>query len=310
MELKYDILNYIASVKMSAKKRILVEGRDDRSHIKNLLNSTLKGHKVKVDTAENIKGDCAKTAKNNRAKIEKVHEITKKSASHNNLHFLCDREFLKFEVTDQINDLMSEHEADGNLNWTIGHSLENYFIKEDIVCKAYRFLCGSEYKDDAVAQYKRVFYSALKLIATVTLAAKSIEKCSYPAGTISWKDFTIKGGGLVFDIEQWKSNKDNQIASDFYDEYKKYLPIVENSNVLICSRICRGHTAMLLLQRTFAACLNDVASEDSEELAAKCAADFSRIKEPALASALSESWLQGVDSGEAIYPAALVNSVA
>lgn len=310
MELKYDIPNYLASVKMSSKKRILVEGRDDKSHIKNLLNVTSKGHKVKIDTAENLKGDCAKTAKNNKAKIEKVHELTKESANHENLHFLCDREFFRFEVTDQINDLMSEHEVDGNLNWTIGHSLENYFIKEEIVCRAYRFLCGSEYKNDAEDLYKKVFASALKLIATATLAAKAIEKCSFPAGTVGWQDFNISEEKLSFDIENWKLTNSNPIAEAFYTEYKKYLPIVEKSNVLICSRICRGHTAMLLLQRSFSVCLNEVAKADDAALASKLADDFSKIKENSLASALCESWLQGVNDGNANYPERLVNSVA
>lgn len=310
MTLKYDIPNYIASVKMSSKKRVLVEGRDDRSHIKNLLNVISKGHKVKVDTAENIKGDCAITGKNNRAKIEKIHEATKQSPSHKNLYFLCDREFFRFEVTERIDDLMTEHEADGNLNWTIGHSFENYFIKEDIVCRAYRFLCGSEYKNDAVDIFKNVFSSVLKVIATVTLAAKTIEKCSYPAGTIAWKDFKIIEGAFVFDVELWKSNKNNQIAESFYNEYKNNFPIVEKSNPLICSRICRGHTAMLLLQRAFSTCLNEVAKKDDATLSLKLANDFSKIKESYLASALCESWLHEVGAGLAIYPEKLVNSVA
>jgi len=310
MSLKYDIPNYIASVKMSSKKRILVEGRDDRSHIKNLLNVTSKGHKVKVDTAENIKGDCAITGKNNRAKIEKVHEATKQSSAHQNLYFLCDREFLRFEITEHINDLMSEHEVDGNLNWTIGHSLENYFIKEDIVCRAYRFLCGSEYKNDAEDIYKTVFSSVLKIIAAVTLAAKAIGKCSYPGGTISWEDFNINEGILTFDIEKWKLNKNNQIAENFYEAYKNNFTIVEKSNVLIWSRIGRGHTAMLLLQRAFSTCLNEVAKIDDVNLATKLANDFSKIKESSLAGALCESWLHDVDTGQAIYPEKLVSSVA
>jgi hypothetical protein len=303
-------MNYIASVKMSSKKRILVEGRDDKSHIKNLLNAIAKGHKVKVDTAENLKGDCARTAKNNRAKIEKVHDMTKQSSSHRNLYFLCDREFFKFEITDEISDLMSEDEVDGNLNWTIGHSLENYFIKEEIVCRAYRFLCGSEYKNDAEDLYEKIFSSALQVIATVTLAAKAIGKCSYPAGTIGWQDFNINGEVLTFDIEQWKSTKNNQIAEDFYNEYKINHPIVEKSNVLICSRICRGHTAMLLLQRTFSACLNEVSKTDDASLSIKLANDFSKIKESTLVSALCESWLQSVITGNAIYPEQLIHSVA
>lgn len=310
MDLKYDIPNYVASVKMSSKKRILVEGKDDKSHIKNLLNVTSKGHKVKVDTAENLKGDCAITAKNNRAKIEKIHGITKQSSNHENLHFLCDREFFRFEVTDHINDLMSETEVDGNLNWTIGHSLENYFIKEDIVCRAYRFLCGSEYKDAAEDMYRKVFSSALKFIATATLAAKAIEKCSFPAGTISWHNFSINSDKLVFNIDEWKSSNNNQVAEGFYTEYKKYLPIVDKSNILICSRICRGHTAMVLLQRTFSVCLNEVAKTDDAVLSSKLAGGFSKIKESVLASALCESWLQGVNDGKAVYPERLINSVA
>jgi hypothetical protein len=295
---------------MSAKKRILVEGKDDKSHINNLLNVTSKGHNVRIDTAENLKGDCATTAKNNRAKIEKVHSITKQSLNHENLYFLCDREFFKFEITDQVNDVMLEHEVDGNLNWTIGHSLENYFIKEEIVCRAYRFLCGSEYKNDAEDLYKKVFSSALKLIATVTLAAKAIDKCSFPAGTIGWQDFSMNGEVLTFDIEQWKSTNSNPIAERFYNEYKRNLPIVEKSNVLILSRICRGHTAMLLLQRTFSACLNEIAKIHDGSLSTKLANDFSRIKESTLASALCESWLQSVNDGDAIYPEQLINSVA
>jgi len=310
MDLKYDIANYIASVKMSSKTRILVEGRDDKSHIKNLLDVVLTGRHIKVDTAENIKGDCARTSKNNRAKIEKIHEFTKSSTAHKNLFYLCDREFIKFDIDNKINDLMTEHESDGNLSWTIGHSLENYFIKEELVCKAYRFLCGSEYKTKAEYLYRKVFPSALKVIAAITLAARKIEKCTYPSGTIGWQDFVIKGDEIIIDIDDWKINKNNRIASLFSREFCNYLPVVENSDVLICSRICRGHTAMLMLQRVFSSCLYEVAMLDDEGSAKKIAADFSRIKEASLTIALSEAWIQSVKDGAALYPENLVSSVA
>ena len=146
MDLKYDISNYIASVKMSSKKRILVEGRDDRSHVNNLLYVLLADHKIKIDTAENIKGDCSTTAKNNRAKIEKIHAATEASSSHDNLFYLCDREFIKFDIDKKIIDRMTGHENDGNFSWTIGHSFENYFFTDELVCKAYRFLIGNQIK--------------------------------------------------------------------------------------------------------------------------------------------------------------------
>jgi len=310
MELKYDVSNYIASVKMSAKKRILVEGRDDKSHINNLLDVLLSDHRVKIDTAENIKGDCSETAKNNRAKIEKIHGFTKTSKSHDNLFYLCDREFTKFEIGEKIIDLMAGHESDGNLNWTIGHSLENYFITDDIVCKAYRFLCGSEYKNRAEYLYKKIFPSALRIIAAITLTAKKMEKCTYPTGTVGWQYFVIANEKVYIDIEKWKSDQGNLVADDFHREFKNFTPIVNESDSLICSRVCRGHTAMLMLQRIFSACLFFVIKSDDEALAKKVAGDFSRIKEGAIANALSEAWIQSVKDGKAIYPTNLVESVA
>jgi Protein of unknown function (DUF4435) len=247
MDLKYDISNYISSVKMSSKKRILVEGRDDKSHISNLLEVLLVGHKIKIDTAENIKGDCSITAKNNRAKIERIHALTKTSKNHNNLFYLCDREFIKFNIGEQITDLMTKHERDGNMNWTIGHSLENYFITDDLVCNAYRFLCSSEYKTKAVDLYKKIFPSALRVIAAITLTAKKIEKCTYPSGTLGWRDFVIDDKEVCIDIDKWKSDNNNVVAADFHREFNNYVPIVNGSDALICSRICRGHTAMLML---------------------------------------------------------------
>lgn len=310
MDLKYDISNYIASVKMSSKKRVLVEGRDDRSHINNLLDALLAGHKVKIDTAENIKGDCHATAKNNRAKIEKIHEATKSSSSHDNLFYLVDREFIKFSVGKKITDRMTNHEVDGNFSWTIGHSLENYFFADDLVCKAYRFLCGSEYKTRAESLYKKIYPSVLRAIAVITLAAKKIDKCTYPLGTIGWKDFVVDGEKIYIDIDKWKSDEHNVVAADFHREFMTYLPIVDGSDTSACSRICRGHTAMLMLQRAFSACLFFVIKPDDESLAEKVASEFSRIKEGTLASALSEAWVQSVKDGKAIYPENLVESIA
>lgn len=87
MEVKYDIPQYIASVKMSKKNRVLVEGRYDKSHLKNLFFSVLGNSRIKVDTAEYIKGDCGATAKNNRAKIDKIHSYCGGLKDYKNLFF-------------------------------------------------------------------------------------------------------------------------------------------------------------------------------------------------------------------------------
>ncbi len=310
MEVKYDVPKYIASVRMSSKKRILVEGKDDKAHIKNLLNVTLGSNRIKIDTAENIKGDCRVTSKNNRAKIEKIHSFCEASNEHNNLYFLCDREFKEFEVCAQVTDLMKTHKNEGNLSWTIGHSLENYFIESELILDAYRYLTNSEYKSEASNIFRSILPSALKIIAVISLAAKELNKCSYPLGVIGWNDFSIKSESLEFDIDFWKQSETQQILSDFKEAYKKYLPIVEASDEFIYARIARGHTAMQLLQRVFALCLFNAAEQHDETLAKKSASDFSKLKESALSAALCEAWLKSVESGSENYPINLIDSVA
>jgi hypothetical protein len=113
---------------MSSKIRVLVEGKDDRGHILNLLNLLAPKVRLKVDIAVDILGDCKLTASNNRAKIEKIHGQCKGNESYRRLFFLCDREFRNFVIGGLVEDKSVDHEVDGNMSWTLGHSIENYFL--------------------------------------------------------------------------------------------------------------------------------------------------------------------------------------
>ncbi|KMW73197.1 hypothetical protein TI10_08790 [Photorhabdus luminescens subsp. luminescens] len=310
MGIKYDIKQYIASVKMSAKKRVLVEGKDDRSHIKNLIFAKLGDAKIEVDTAENIRGECGITAKNNRAKINQIYDVCKLSEQYKNLYFLCDREYLKFNIGNEIEDLMNDHENEGNLNWTIGHSLENYFIDSNLIVDAFSYLSGSEFKVSATEFFKEVLPSAIKLITVIALSARDIEQSTYPIGTIKWDDFYICEKKLTLDIDKWKLKETTKIAEKFIYCFNKYTSIIEHTDQLICSRICRGHTAILMLQRIFAACLYFVGKDKDEPLSQKSAKEFVNIKESAISNALSEAWIRMVKLENATYPSNLINSVA
>lgn len=309
MELKYDIQKYIAKVKMSSKIRVLVEGRDDKAHIKNLLDVISVGHKIKLDTAEDIKGSCNVTAKNNKAKIDKIFLHTSDSEDFNNLYFLCDREFYKFEILDKLYDLMVDHESIGKKNLTLGHSIENYFFESAILINAYRYLCGIEYKTLALSLYEKTLPSAFVLIAAITLAAKDVEKSSFPAGTIGWSHFYILDGKVFFNSEKWANDNQSDIALRFLSSFKQYLIIVANSQSSVCAKFARGHTAMLMLQRIFASCLHHVMIEHDEEQGVKDAESFSKIKESMIASALCESWIKNVELGKADYPRNLISVI-
>lgn len=309
MEVKYDIPQYIASVKMSKKNRILVEGKDDKSHLRNLIFSIFGESKVKVDTAEIIKGICCATAKNNRAKLDEIHRRCCSDAAYSNLYFLCDREFSRFVIEDKITDLMLSHENSGNLYWTIGHSFENYFIDADIISDAFRYLTGSEFKERAVSLFKSIFPQVLVVVATISLAAKEIGKASYPIGVISWRDFLIKDGLLHFPTDGWREDDSSEIKYMFVDCYKRYIEVVKSSDNSASSRVSRGHTAVRMTQRIFSYCLYKSGEEYNKELAGKHANEFSKLKEASLSSALCEAWLRSIAQGNRNYPASLISSV-
>ncbi|MFQ2243576.1 hypothetical protein [Aeromonas enteropelogenes] len=314
MELRYDIKKYITKIKMSTRTVLLVEGKDDRAHIKNLLNITLGTNKIKIDTAENIKGDCSETSKNNRAKIDKIFSIVKDKNDCRNLFLLCDREYRKFRIEQNIIDDMIEHESDGNLSWTIGHSIENYFITKEIVMSAYRFLCGSYYKNEALEIFSQIYDDAIKIVVALSLASKEINSCSFPIGKVNWKLFHIeknaKNFTVSFDEDAWKKQNTDDISIRFLACFTDLLEIAELSDMTACERVARGHTSIIMLQRLFSFCLFYAATEDNALSPEKDANEFSNIKESNISSALCESWLSSVKSKNASYPKPLIECLA
>ncbi|MTT53746.1 DUF4435 domain-containing protein [Alcanivorax sp. VBW004] len=310
MGVRYDINQYIASVKMSNKTRILVEGRDDQSNLRNLILSVVGEKSLRVDSAEIIKGDCKKTSRNNREKIEKVHGICDGNHDFSNLFYFCDREFYKFDVRDKVLDFMDGHESRGNLFWTIGHSFENYFFNESLMIEAFRFLTGSEFKYEALRIFSGCFVDAVKVVATITLAARDIGKSSYPLGVVFWKDFEFVDGNLVFDMSSWRGADKTEICENFKSAYEKYESIVNNTDYEVLLRVCRGHTGLQLLQRVFARCLYESGSTVDASLATKHSDSFAKIKENSVSSALCESWIRTIGKGNLNYPSALIDSIA
>lgn len=304
MELRYDIPEYIALTKMSSKARILVEGKDDRGIILGLISRINPKIKFSVDSAVDIKGNCSNTAKNNRAKIEKIHLHCKEKDSHEKLFFLCDREFRKFEIDESIKDLVQDHEVDRNLVWTEGHSLENYFLSPSMLIDGFRFLTGAGQKDNALQLFEEIFYLSLREIATLTLAAKIQNCASFPSTIIQWKEISITGNSI--DIGLRKLKPENSITERFIRSYFDVSTVIAQTPIETCARFCRGHTAVIALQRIFAACLYTTTKITDEEIARYDANLFNNIPESTIRTALSESWISGVSKGEASYPAPLV----
>lgn len=307
MELKYDISEYIAMARMSSKIRVLVEGKDDRGHVLNLLKILAPRLRIKVDIAVDILGECNSTRSNNRAKIESIHLQCKAASTHRKLFFLCDREFRNFTIEGEIKDLSVVHEVDGNLSWTLGHSIENYFLSPYMLSEGFRFLSGSGSKVAALSLFNDCFDDSIRKIAAVTLAARELNCASYPASIVKWHNVTFEDG--VIDLGFRNEPVQDEFMEKFVNVYEGFLVVVDNTDIDICTRLCRGHTAVLLLQRLYAASLYFAGKEEDDDAARYDANLFSNVPESSLSAALSEAWIRKVSEGGKFYPLPLVDSV-
>lgn len=310
MRLVHNLNEYITSVRMSKKKRVLVEGKDDRAHLSNLLNIAIGEGRIKIDVAAYLKGTCRVTSKNHRAKIQAIHEACKSKDQFSNLFLLCDRETHLFNVEDCIKDNLSSENIEGNLFYTRGHSIENYFIDFEIVSVAYQFLTGSEHKLAAIELFEKILPSVIRTIAAISLAAQQVNKLTFPIGVISWTDFKVVDSKIEFNIEHWKAARGDDLSIQFAEHYRKCLGKAENTDVITCARICRGHTAMQFLQRIFSLCLYEAAKKDDEKVAEDNAKDFSSIRESVVSNALCQSWLNSIQKGNENFPVELVSTLS
>lgn len=297
---------------MSNKQRILVEGKHDKSHLKNLIKSRIgldPKMAIEIDTAEQIQGDCRKTAKCNREKITKIHDEIIKKSNINNISFLCDREFDRFLINKSIVEMPIINNKP--LYFTSGHSFENFFLNDEIITNALSCHTFSEFKTEAVQIFKNNFSNIFKIISCITLTAKDLNSASYPIGNFYWDSFTSFNGDIKLDIKEWCDLVPDNRRVDFKTKYLKYYPIVCSTETLTCIKISRGHTAIILLQRIFAYCLFLATEPQDKDLALKEAKIFANLSEIQITSSLSHFWILAINSDKSytdLYPVELFNN--
>lgn len=311
MRLEYTLEEYITQVKMSNKCRVLVEGKNDKAHFNNLLKAKIHSNlisRVKVDTAEQIKIEGNKC---NRARIEAVYSKIKNDKQYSNLFLLCDREFDDFKIEKPISDTLLNPKVDDSFYLTNGHSFENYFFAKDIIINAFSYLTNYEFKKEAVTLFEKNFTETFRIISSLSLAARHIEKAGYFNRTLGWEYFKISNFKLNFCIEEWGlSNSNNEHYLNFKKSYIENTEFISATNLSVCMGISRGHTAVLILQRIFASCLYFAGEAEDENLASKEAKSFSKISQTQISAALSQSWLNSLTGGSNNYPSALIYDIA
>lgn len=313
MSLELSLEQYIASVKMSKKCRVLVEGKDDKAHFTNLLHIKIDNkskRKVKVDTAEQLKGESLKTAKCNRAQIEEIYERIKGDEQYDNLFLLCDREFKNFEIDEYISEQTDNSTVNSNLYLTEGHSFENYFFLEEVLINAFSYLTSYEFKNEAIDLLKNNFNEVFNIVSNISLTARDINIANYPNGHIQWDNFNVSNDCISFSIEDWALSQKDVHCERFKSSYSSNREIVLKTDHSICIKISRGHTAVVMLQRIFAFCLYVAGREENENEALKEAKRFKGLSEAQISASLSQSWLDSLNKGSKNYPVDLISDIS
>lgn len=311
MGLSYNYSQYITKAMMSSKQIILVEGRHDKAHLKNLISKLFDSNQKKIisiDTAEQIKGESKQTCKNNRAKITDIYQHSLSTKNVDNLFFLCDREFDNFSFGKTISDVFIENNS--SLYFTAGHSFENYFLTESTIIDALSCQTVSEFKPEAIEIFRDNFSTIFEIISCITLTARDLGISSYPSGTIHWDSFKTSNGEIIFDLNDWSSFRslDTKRLS-FKDKYDEHKPLVRATDTSVRISISRGHTAVIMLQRIFAYCLFLAGKEQDEDLARIEATQYSKISEVQITASLSQTWLNSIIQGAKNYPVALLENL-
>jgi hypothetical protein len=305
----YDIPQYLAKIRMSSKTRVLVEGKDDRAHLKNLLFTLGLPNSISVDTAESIRATEPNARKNNRAKIDRVHEFCIGKPECESLYFLVDREFDHFRIEDKISNDLSNI-ISNNKALTHGHSFENYFFNSEVITNGLQYLCPSEFKSASTTLFQNNEVLFFRIIASITLAAKEVAKYSYPVGAIKWQDFSFNAGALTFDVDVWLKCHDYEIGHAFAHSYRNYMTIAAVSETKNCTFISRGHTGISMLKKCYSACIYETGKETSDIRSKKEAIAFCNHADSVVSGVLAQAWLDLISTNNSVlYPDTLINSL-
>ncbi|GAP76966.1 hypothetical protein W04_3545 [Pseudoalteromonas sp. SW0106-04] len=303
---------FIASLKMSKKIHIVVEGPDDKVHLNQLLHKRKLNHKTLIKSAHDFHGQ-GDAKKNNRLKIEMLHEHCRQSADFKNVLYLCDREYSFFVFEDLIQDVLEDQGIDGKY-YTSGHSLENYFFSPHTLITGFRYHTDSIFKNEAEYLFRQHYLNFLVSFSSLCLAAKDIKlPFRKIESLVHWTTICLEKGGIDpnrMDQDLVKKAFQN-LECNFNDWLGKsyyYQELLKSSSDEIYWKVCRGHTGIRLLQRAFSACIYHCGFNLDRKSAEADAERFYSIQEKIISASLCEAWIQDIDREAVPYPYKLLEA--
>jgi hypothetical protein len=266
---KYKPEEYLRYIKMSKKKHLLVEGKEDK-RIFNLLLDELK-HKSNILARENSDIDTAEMLSfddtpNNRERVKVICQKVQEKPDAEKLVGFVDREFEEFEYNSDIEDKLKKHEVQGRLIWSRGHSIENYFFDFLILRNSFRDLVVIDYFAQSLEIFEKIMEQTIEIACAVSLAAKELGKLQRIENIISWQTIQLTDEKIEIVIGTWQKKLSveygftKEETRSFIEKYTAWHQIVKLADFQVVRWLCHGHIGMKFIWAAYSCCVYHICS--------------------------------------------------
>lgn len=322
MPLQYTPQQYIAMLKMSQEKHLLVEGKDDKRCFEELMrifgqaksaNGKAVHFNVRVESAESIIQCQNVDDLGNRRKVETIAEVVAQKPYANKFVGFVDREFRRFQCAlPDICDQLTEHYVDNRLVWSRGHSIENYCFDFEVLRGPMQDNTGNRYYNDALENFKDYLIPALQLAAAMGIVGNQNQILKGIRNLVDWKDLKltgsspckigIEGPNFILRLRRLLSGK--FISAEYIlDEIKKYQAVLEAVDDEVVKWSCDGHIGHRMMWATYCMCVLAVCERHEDEKDAyRMAESVLRLDESTRFYAVARSWAESALKGHSEYP--------
>ncbi|MDJ0554881.1 MAG: DUF4435 domain-containing protein [Microcoleaceae cyanobacterium MO_207.B10] len=275
---KYTPKEYRNYLKISSKKHILVEGKNDKyfiermlSYLANEIDKPELTEQVFVDSAESLIKSESGTG-SNKEKVEEIaNSVVNKPYSQRFIAFI-DREFYLFdwdyEKTQILQDNFPGHNIEKRIIRTRGHSLENYLFELDIVSNFFNINTTISNPQTATNLFKQIFKSVIYSACTIGLAATKSKLLQKIESGILWRNFIeLTSGEINFLLEDWldfltdKRNVSDSKISEIKQNYKIYIQLINQTSFEIVRWLSHGHIGYDFLREVYIKCVMQINQE-------------------------------------------------
>ena len=310
MSLSYNPSGYRNLLRMSHKKRLLLEGKEDKQFFKLLLDEFCHSEnkkifqEISIDIAEIIDFE---EPVGNRKKVERICRSVKGASYSERLVGFVDREFREFALGDIIQDNLSIHKIQDRLVWSRGHSIENYLFDFSILRNPLRDLSATDCFDEALELFEKIIESAIRTACAASLAGKELEKLKLLQTSFNWKLLEVRNSQIILSLELWeqelkKRNLPLEETHKIIDRYQYWSQKIETVDFHLAKWICHGHIGIAFIWATYSRCVYEVCVRNEVEKPETEVAGIQGIKESNRVRACASWWARQARKNQCDYP--------